>query len=127
MTQPWARATAGGQTTGAAYVTLSSRTGDKLVGASTPAATTAAVHENAMDGTIMRMRAVPALDLPAGAVVAMKPGGYHIMLMNLHAPLVAGQSFPLHLVFANGATADVTVPVEKLGAAGPSNPPGSGR
>ena len=122
VSAPWARATAGGQTTGAAYLTLLSPLPDQLTGASTPAADTAEVHENVMDGAVMRMRPIPALDLPAGKPVALAPGGYHVMLMHLRAPLVVGQSFPLHLTFAHAAPVDITVPVAKLGASGPEAP-----
>ena len=119
VSSPWARATAGGQTTGAAYLTVLSPAPDQLTGASTPVADTAEVHENVMDGTVMRMRPIPALDLPAGKAVALAPGGYHVMLMHLHAPLKEGDSFPLHLTFAHAAPVDVTVLVAKLGATGP--------
>ena len=124
VSAPWARATAGGQNTGAAYLTLLSPAPDQLTGASTPVADAAEVHENVMDGTVMRMRSVPFLDLPAGNPVTLAPGGYHIMLMHLHAPLVAGQSFPLRLTFAHAGPMDVMVSVAKLGASGP--PPGPG-
>lgn len=121
VSAPWARATAGGQTTGAAYLTLTSPMADQLLAASTPVAGTAEVHENVMDGTIMRMRPIPHLDLPANTAVTLKPGGYHVMLTDLHAPLIAGQSFPLHLTFAHAAPVDLTVTVEKLGASGPGD------
>jgi hypothetical protein len=56
------------------------------------------IHEMSMDGTTMRMRAIPALDLPAGKAVDLKPGGYHVMLMDLKQPLKAGETVPLTLV-----------------------------
>ena len=69
------------------------------------------IHETTMDdaGTMM-MGEVPAIDVPAGATVMLEPGGYHIMLMNLAAPLETGQEFDVVLTFE--AAGDVTVPVE---------------
>lgn len=121
VSSPWARATAGGQDTGAAYLTLLSPAADELLAASTPVAATTEVHEMAMDGAVMRMRPVPLIPLPAGQPVTLKPGGYHLMLMHLQTPLVAGQTFPLHLTFAHAGPADVTVVVEKLGASAPGD------
>ena len=119
--QPWARATAPRQTVGGAYVTLTSPTTDRLVGASSPVAAQVGVHEMAMDGTVMRMRGLPdGLPLPAGQPVALTPGGYHIMLMDLKQPLVAGQTFPLQLRFDHAAPLDLMVRVGPIGARGPA-------
>ena len=116
----WSRATPGGASTGAVYLTLDSQTGDTLTGVSSPAAKTASLHEMAMDGAIMRMRAVPeGLALPSGQAVTLKPGGYHIMLEGLTAPLKQGQSLPLHLTFAKSAPVDVVATVAGIGASGP--------
>jgi copper(I)-binding protein len=70
-----------------------------LVGVSTPAAKSAAVHEMSMDGGVMRMRPVEKLDLEADKAVALAPGGYHLMLEGLKKPLHKGESVPLSLVF----------------------------
>ena len=78
---------------------LTARQATQLVGASTPVAGTTEVHEMKMEGDVMRMRAVPKLDLPAGQVVELKPGGYHIMLQELKQPLAKGATVPLTLVF----------------------------
>ena len=59
----------------------------------------AEVHEMKMDGDVMKMRAVPSLDLPAGKKVELKPGGYHVMLMDLKAPLAKDSTIPLTLLF----------------------------
>jgi periplasmic copper chaperone A len=115
----WARATPGGAQTAAAYVTIESTAGDRLTGASTPAAQKAELHSMTMDGNVMKMRQVDAIDLPAGQAVTLKPGGYHIMLTGLAQPLKEGQSFPLTLTFAKAGTQDVTVTVQKVGAMGP--------
>jgi len=70
----------------------------RLAGVSSPAAGAAELHSMTMDGGTMRMRAVEALDLPAGTPVNLAPGGYHVMLFDLKKPLVAGQKVPLTLV-----------------------------
>ena len=115
--RPWARATAGNVTNGAAYVTLTEQgAADRLVGVSTPVAASADVHETINDGGVMKMRSVGALALEPGKPVTMDPGGKHIMLMGLKAPLKAGDKFPLTLRFEHAAPVTVTVVVEGLGS-----------
>ena len=122
VTNAWSRATPGGASTGAVYLTLDSPAGDTLTGVSSPVAQAASVHEMAMDGTIMKMRAVPGgLALPAGHPVTLQPGGYHIMLEGLKGPLKQGQTLPLHLTFAKSAPVDVTATVTGIGASGPGS------
>jgi copper(I)-binding protein len=119
----WARATAPGIHTAAVYLTLTSPSADTLVGISTPAASTAAVHRTIMDGTIMRMRPLAGgLALPAGQPVTLKPGGDHIMLEGLKAPLKRGETVTLHLTFASAPPLDVQAKVEGPGASGPGMP-----
>ena len=120
--RPWARPTAPRQETGAAYVDLRSAAGDRLVRASTPAAARVEVHETRMDGDVMRMREVPALDLPPGRTVALAPGGHHLMLVGLKERLMPGQHFPLRLEFDRAAPLDVTVVVAQAGAGGSTGP-----
>jgi periplasmic copper chaperone A len=122
----WARAMPAGAQTAAAYVTIESPAGDRLTGASTPAAQKAEFHSMTMEGSIMKMRQVDGIDLPAGKPVALKPGGYHIMLTGLAKPLEAGQSFPLTLDFAKAGVRQVTVSVAKVGAMGPDGNAASG-
>jgi len=110
-----ARATAPGQIVGAAYATLTSPAADRLVGAETPVAARAEVHTMTMDGAVMRMRPVDSVPLPAGQAVALAPGGLHIMLTGLKAPLKAGQDFPLTLRFEHAPPLTVAVHVEPLG------------
>ncbi len=116
----WARASAG--STGAAYVTLKGGAApDALVSAATPVAARAEVHQSLMDNGIMKMRAVPSLPIPAGAAVTFAPGGYHVMLMGLKQPLVAGQSFPLTLTFAHAAPVTVDVQIRAIRHAAPAD------
>lgn len=117
---PWARATPGGAKNGAAYLTIVNRgpADDRLVAISTPAAGTAALHQTVEQQGVMTMNPVAVLDLKAGAKIAFAPGGYHIMLMNLKAPLKEGQSFPMTLTFEKAGKVEIMVKVQKAGAMG---------
>ena len=126
ITNAWARAMPAGAQTAAVYVTVESAAGDRLTGASTSAAQEAGFHEMTMDGNVMRMRQVDAVDLPAGKAVTLKPGGYHIMLTGLAKPLKEGDIFPLILEFAKAGAKQVDVRVEKIGAMGPAGGSGGG-
>lgn len=95
----WARATVQGQKATGAFMKLTAPQSTRLVSISTPVAGVAEIHEMKMDGGVMTMRALPALDLPANQAVELKPGGYHVMLMDLKTPLMKGSSVALTLVF----------------------------
>lgn len=96
----WARATVQGQKATGAFMKLTAKDGAKLVSASSPVAGVVEVHEMKMDGDVMKMRAVEGgLDLPAGLAVELKPGGYHVMLMDLKLPVMKDTTIPLTLVF----------------------------
>lgn len=100
---------------------LTSPDGDTLVGASSPASSGASVHEMTVDGNIMRMREVSGgLALPAGKPVTLQPGGYHIMLTGLKAPLKMGQTVRVYLSFAKSAPVDLVAPIAGIGAAAPT-------
>ena len=115
----WARASAGKATTGATYLTVTDNgRPDSLVGASTPIAATAELHETINDNGVMKMRPVPALALQPGKPVTFMPGGFHIMLTGLKGPLKAGGSFPLTLTFEHSQPITVTANVEAVGGAG---------
>lgn len=103
----WARATVQGQKGTGAFMKLTAPEGAKLVGATSPAAGVAEVHEMKMEGDVMKMRALPVLDLPAGKTVELKPGGYHIMLLDLKAPLAPNTSVPVTLTFKDAKGAEV--------------------
>ena len=122
VSEPWVRGTVAQQTATGAFMQITSTGGGRLVSVSTPAAGIAEIHEMKMEGSTMQMRALPqGLPLPAGKAVEFKPGGYHLMLLNLKAPLKAGDSVTLTLVVesANGKTETLHVkaPVKALGAA----------
>ena len=96
----WARASVQGQKGTGAFMRLTAKDGARLVRAESPAAGVAEVHEMKMDGDVMRMRALPnGLALPAGKTVALTPGGYHVMLMDLNTTLPKDSTIPLTLVF----------------------------
>lgn len=96
---PWVRATVAQQKATGAFMQLTSGTSARLVEAQSPVAGVVEIHEMSMANNVMRMRAIAGLDLPAGKTVELKPGGYHVMLMDLKAPISAGQEVPLTLVF----------------------------
>ncbi len=120
VTEAWARATPGKSTIGAAYATLTAPQGDRLLGAESPVAATVQIHQHTMEGGVMKMRQVDAVPLPAGQAVTLSPGGYHIMLIDLKAPLVAGQSFPLTFKFEKAGAVETKVMIGGVGASGPA-------
>lgn len=97
--QAWVRATVAQQKATGAFMNLSSSQAGRVIEARSPVAGIVEIHEMKMDGNVMKMRAMPALELAAGQRVELKPGGYHIMLMELKAPIKPGDEVPLSLVF----------------------------
>jgi len=124
VTDAWVRGTVPGQKGTGAYMQLTSAADMTLIGVASPAAKVAEIHEMAQDGNMMRMRAVDQLALPAGKAVALKPGGYHVMLMDLAHPLKEGDVVPVTLTFADKAgkkvTQEIKAPVLGLTAAMPA-------
>jgi len=117
--QPWSRATPNGAKTGAVYMTIDNKSGtaDTLTAASSDVADKVQVHEMKVENGIMQMREVTGgLAVPAGGSVALKPGGYHVMLIGLKKPLTTGEKFPLTLTFAKAGKISVTVAVQAMGA-----------
>ncbi len=115
----WVRTSVPGQKATGAFMKITARDGAKLVGAASPLAGVAEVHEMKMDGDVMKMRAVTGgLDLPAGKSVELKPGGYHVMLMDLKAPLAKDSTVPLTLLFKDAkgveSRVELKVPVAAL-------------
>ena len=110
----WARSSPMNADTGALYFTIVNRSGqdDALVGVSTEVAATAELHRSHMEGDVMKMEPVPGgrVEVPAGQTVTFAPGGLHVMLMGLKAPLKAGSTFEVTLHFERAG--DVTVTVE---------------
>jgi copper(I)-binding protein len=112
VSSAWARSTVPGQGGTGAFMTLVSRDGGKLIGAASPVAGVVELHEMAMDNNVMKMRAIPSLDLPAGREVQLKPGGYHVMLLDLKRPLKVGEKVQIELRLETRDGKRVTQPVE---------------
>ncbi len=122
VAEPWIRGTVPQQKATGMFASITSAKGGKLVSASSPVAGVVEIHEMAMEGNLMKMRALPSgLDLPAGKAVALKPGGYHVMLMDLKQQLKPGDTVPVTLVFEAAdktrETVEVKAPVKALNAA----------
>lgn len=115
----WVRATVAQQKSTGAFMRLTAKADSRVVAAQSPVAGVVEVHEMAMEKDVMRMRAVPALALPAGQTVELKPGGYHVMLMDLKAPVKAGEVVPLTLTLESAggqrSTLEVKAEVRALG------------
>ena len=106
----WVRTSVQGQKATGAFMKITAKDGARLVGAATPVAGVAEVHEMKMEGDVMKMRAVSGgLELPAGKTVELKPGGYHVMLMDLKAALPKDSTVPLTLVFKDAKGAESKV------------------
>jgi periplasmic copper chaperone A len=115
---PWVRGTVAGQKATGMFGQVSSASGGKLVSVSSPVAGVVEIHEMVMDGSVMKMRAIAGLDLPAGKVVDLKPGGYHVMLMDLKQELKPGESVPVTLVIEGAGgkreSVELKAPVKPL-------------
>lgn len=115
---PWVRATVPQQTGTGAFMRLTSEAASALVQAQSPVARLVEIHELAMENNVMKMRQVPRIELPAGKTVELMPGGYHIMLIDLHGQVKEGDRVPLTLTFesADGvrSTVEVQAPVKPL-------------
>jgi len=119
ISQPWTRATPKGAAVAGGYlkITNTGTTPDRLLGGSTALAKRFEIHEMSMDGGVMKMRELKdGLDIAPGATVELKPGSYHIMMMNLSKPLAKGDRFKASLNFEKAGKADVEFAVEGIGA-----------
>ncbi len=121
VAHPWARATPGGVTNGAAYLEIKTADGvtDRLISASSPVAGRVELHTHILDGEIMRMRRVDNLTLKPGSSVVLQPHGDHVMLMDLKAPLKEGDLVKMTLTFEKAGPLEVEATVEPIGATGP--------
>jgi len=111
--QAWARP-AGAGSNSAAYMVLVNRGGavDRLLRAECAAARAVELHESMMQGDVMQMQPVPSIEVPAGGSVELKPGGLHIMLIDLQQELAAGQTLTLTLYFEKAGAVTVQAAVE---------------
>lgn len=113
ITDAKARATPDGAAVAGGYLTITNggQDADRLVSASSPRAPKMELHEMAMDGNMMTMRAVPGIDVPAGGTVELKPGGLHLMFMDIPAPFKAGETVPVTLNFEKAGAVETTLVV----------------
>ena len=103
VTDPWARATGKGQQATGVFMNLTAKKATRLVGVKSELTSVAQVHEMKMDKDVMKMQSIKALDLPAGQTVSLKPGSYHVMLMDLKAPVAEGSHVVVTLMFEDAA------------------------
>jgi copper(I)-binding protein len=123
--QPWTRATPPTAKAGGGFVTITNKgtTPDRLIAVRSAASDKVEIHEMKMDGNVMRMRELDkGVEIPPGATVALKPGGYHIMFMELKAPFAKDAKVPVTLVFEKAGSIDVAMAVQGMGAAAPGQP-----
>lgn len=121
VTETWARTTVPGQKVSGGYFQITSDADARLVKASSTAVPRVEMHEMSMDGDVMRMREVKAIDLPKGMTVSLEPGGFHLMLMNLKKPIAAGDMIPVTLVVESGGkrqTVEIKLEARAAGGSG---------
>ena len=123
----WVRATVPQQKATGAFMRLTAAQDARLVSASSPVAGVTEVHEMKLVDNVMKMRPLPALDLPAGQAVELKPGGYHIMLIDLKTALKDGENVPITLHFDDGSRRTILAPARRPGDGMPENAPAHGK
>lgn len=129
ITQPWARATPKGADSGAAYMTVTNtgKTAERLSCVSSEASARCQIHQMIMDNGVMKMRPVEGgLQIKPGETVTLKPGGFHVMLVDLKAPLQPGKTVEATLQTGDGATVQVQFPIAAIGASAPGTEGGGG-
>lgn len=113
----YTRSTVPGQQVAGGFMKIENKGGvDQLISASSPVAGEVQLHEMAMEGNVMKMRQVKDIAVPAGGIVELKPGGLHLMFMNIKAPLAAGETVLVKLKFAKAGEVEVKMPVNAMGA-----------
>lgn len=122
----WVRGTVATQKASGAFMRLTPSANARLVSVESPVAGVVEIHEMAMENDVMKMRQIPGLDLAAGRTMELKPGGFHVMLMDLKQPLKGGESVPITLVFEDAAkqrfTQEIKAPVTALGGGNKAMP-----
>ena len=126
VSDAWVRATGQGQKATGVFMNLTAKKATRLVGVKADLTASAEVHEMKMEKDVMKMQAVKSLDLPAGQTVALKPGSYHVMLMDLNKPLDEGGQVVLTLLFEDAAGVktqkEVKAVAKKMGMGGKDKP-----
>jgi copper(I)-binding protein len=121
--QPWSRATPPGSKIGVGFMQLKNAgaAAERVVGVNSPLAGRVEMHVTTREGDVMRMRQVESFDVPAGGSFDLKPGGAHLMLVDLHRPFKQGEKVPLTLKLEKGGELKVELTVEALGARRPAH------
>ena len=115
----YTRSTVPGQMAAGGFMKIENKgAADQLISASSPVAGEVQLHEMAMEGNVMKMRQVKDIAVPSGGEVELKPGGLHLMFMNIKAPLAAGETVPVKLKFAKAGEVEVKMPVNAMGQHG---------
>jgi periplasmic copper chaperone A len=118
---PWSRATPPGARIGVGFMRLNNAgAAERVVGASSPVAARVEMHLTSREGDVMKMRQVDSFEIPAGGTFELKPGGAHLMLMDLRRPLKQGETVPLTLKLAKGGELEMELTIEALGARKPA-------
>jgi copper(I)-binding protein len=119
--KPWSRATPPGAKVGAGFMQLrNAGAADRVVGASSPLAGRVEMHVTVREGEVMKMREVKSFEVPAGGSFELKPGGAHLMLLDLKRPLQKGEKVPLTLRLEKGGELKMELSVEEMGARQPA-------
>ena len=114
----WARATVPGQKGTGAFMTLTAQQSLRLVGVASPVAGVAEIHEMKMEGDRMMMRELNGLDIPAKGSAQLKPGGNHLMFMQLKEPFKEGEVLQVQLQFEKAGKVDIKLPIKAMGHSG---------
>lgn len=121
IAHPWTRETAPNQKVGGGFMKITNRgvAADRLIAATSPAATEVQIHTMSMDGGVMRMRQLgDGIAIPAGGTVSLQPGGFHIMFIGLKKPFKQGAVIPAELRFEKAGKVKVQFAVEAVGYKG---------
>ena len=118
VSDAYTRATVPGQKVAGGFLKIQNKgnTPDQLISASSPSAGEVQLHEMAMEGNVMKMRQVKDIAVPANGSVELKPGGYHLMFLDLKGPFVAGETVPVKLKFSKSGEVEVKLPINAVGA-----------
>lgn len=112
---PYTRATAPGQKAAGGFMKIENKgAADQLISASSPVASEMQLHTMTMDGNVMKMREVKSIEVPANGSVDLKPGGLHLMFMDIKTPLKAGETVAVKLKFQKAGEVEIRVPVREI-------------
>lgn len=124
---PWVRATVPQQRAAGAFMEIRAEQNVRLVAGRSPVAGKVEIHEMAMEGNMMKMREIPGIDIPQGQTLSLKPGGYHVMLIDLKQPIKADEVVPITLEFVGIDNKRHSVEVKAQGRAMSGMPAGHGK